>query len=227
MKISAMILTGGRSTRMGRDKAYLEFGSPAGNENADAAGRDSFLGHLIRELSEKEPECQDSFGCDAPGSSERVVLSELFLSAAHAGDYPDMGLRVVADEHRGIGPIEGILQGLYTAREEHLFVCAVDMPFVTRDMVLSLAKFICEDYDAYVFREGERIHPACAIYRRSVIPYAEQMISEGSYRLKDLLDRVRTRYVDIEEASCQTKRLMNINTPREYDEVVWTGESLI
>ncbi len=209
MNISAMILTGGRSERMGQDKARLSY------------DRESFLSHLVRELqgtsdsSASIPPCEKA---EADAYGNHTAITELFLSVAHEGDYEEMGQQLVADEHQGIGPIEGIRRGLGFAREEYLFVCAVDMPFVQRDMVFKLAQYIVPDYDAYVFREGEQIHPACAIYHRPVLACAEQMIREGRYRLRDLLNSVRTRYVDIDDTHFRSENLRNINTPQDYRE---------
>ncbi len=202
VNLSVMILTGGRSSRMKQDKALLEY------------GQDSFLGHLAGELF-KDPD-------PAPADGMHVTITEIFLSAAGSGDYAELGLPVIADENQNIGPIEGIRRGLGYAREEYLFVCAVDMPFIKRDMALRLAQFISPDYDAYVLREGERVHPACGIYHRSVGTCAERMIMQGRYRLRDLLNEVRTRYVDIDKCHFRSETLQNINTPEDYETVFHT-----
>ncbi len=191
MNISAMILTGGKSSRMGQDKARL------------IQNGESFLEHLIVEMA-------------VSASPGRTVITELFLSAAREGDYADTGLPVVPDEHQGIGPIEGIRRGLIFAREEYLFVCAVDMPFVRREMVDYLAGLVSPEYDAYVFREESRIYPVCAIYHRRVLLQIDKMIRESRYRLRDLLSRVRTRYVDAAGEIFGDHPFMNINTPEEY-----------
>ncbi len=213
MNISAMILAGGRSERMGQDKALLSY------------DRESFLSHLIRELQGTSDPSASILPCEKTedrACGNNTVITELFLSVAHEGDYAEMGLPLVVDENQGIGPIEGIRRGLSSAREEYLFVCAVDMPFVQRDMVFQLAQYIVPDYDAYVFREGEQIHPACAIYHRSVLACAEQMIREGRYRLRDLSGSVRTRYVEIADTHFRAESLRNINTPQEYRESLKT-----
>ena len=186
MDLSAAILAGGQSVRMGRDKAFLEL------------DRQRFIDHLIRELS---------------------GLGEVMISAAHKGDYAECGLRVAADEHRGIGPIEGIRQSLRFSACDHVFICAVDTPFVRKEMALYLAEFISSDYDAYVFRDEDRVHPLCGIYSRTALPVIRDMIAEGSYRLTDLLSRIRTKYVDIGTSCFGRETLRNINTPDDYHAV--------
>ena len=183
MDLIAVILAGGRSSRMGRDKALLEL-----NEQ-------KFIDHLVQELS----------GC-----------CKVMISAAHQDDYAGYGVPVIADETKDIGPIEGIRQALRSSVSEYVFVCAVDTPFVRKEMVQYLAEFISSDYDAFVFREGDRIHPHIGIYSRAALPVIEEMIGEKQYRLTKLLSRIRTKYVDIGTSCFDRKALRNINTPEDY-----------
>ena len=183
MDLIAVILAGGRSSRMGRDKALLEL-----NEQ-------KFIDHLVQELS----------GC-----------CKVMISAAHQDDYAGYGVPVIADETKGIGPIEGIRQALRSSVSEYVFVCAVDTPFVRKEMVQYLAEFISSDYDAFVFRDGDRIHPHIGIYSRAALPAIEEMIGEKQYRLTKLLSRIRTKYVDIGTSCFDRKVLRNINTPDDY-----------
>ena len=152
-------------------------------------------------------------------AGELSFCDEVFISTTLEYDYSEFGLKVVTDENHGIGPIEGIKQSLRHARSDYVFICAVDMPFVRREMVQYLAEFISSDYDAIVFRDGDRIHPLCGIYSRTVLPVAQEMISEGRYRLMDLLSRVRTKYADIDTGRFGSKSLLNINTPEDYLDV--------
>ena len=189
MNISAMILSGGKSSRMGQDKASLKW------------KQTTMLEHLAGELT-----------CDG--------ISEVFISVAKEGDYAKTGLRVCVDENRGIGPMEGIRRGLLIAREEYLFVCAVDMPYVTGKTALYLANLITPEYNAYVFREGGKIHPVCAVYHKSVLPEIETLIREENYKLSELLFRVHTLYADLDQSGLEKKNLMNVNTQEEYEKII-------
>lgn len=181
--LSAVILAGGQSVRMGRSKAFLML------------NRQHFIDHLLQEFS----------GC-----------CKVMISAAHPDDYSKYGVPVLADENQRIGPMEGIRQSLRFSGSDHVFVCAVDMPLVRREMMLYLAEFISSDYDAVVFCEEDRIHPLCGIYSKAVLPAIQDLIAEGTYRLSQLLSRVRTKYVDIGTSCFDRKCLRNINTPEDY-----------
>ncbi|MDE7268047.1 MAG: molybdenum cofactor guanylyltransferase, partial [Lachnospiraceae bacterium] len=157
MNISTGILAGGKSTRMGKNKALLTI-----NEKR-------FIDKIADEL----------------GS-----FSEAIISAAEKGTYEDMGLRVVYDEHEDIGPLEGIYQLLKAAEEEYIFICAADMPFVTKELVSYMQEFVCSDYDCYVLMDEDYIHPLCGIYSKKMLDQVRACIESGNYRLMKLLNGV-------------------------------------
>ena len=181
--LSAVILVGGHSSRMGRDKAFLRL------------ERQTFIAHLAQELS----------GC-----------REVFISTCEDRDYSDTGLKVLVDERQDFGPMEGIRQALRHASTNHVFVCAVDMPFIRRDMVEYLANRISSEDDACVFRDGERIHPLCGIYSSTALPFMERLMAAERHRMMELLLLMQTKYVDISSTGFARQMLSNINTPEDY-----------
>lgn len=186
MKLSTGILAGGKSTRMGQNKALLTISEKR------------FIDKIADEL----------------GS-----FSEVLISAAQKGVYEDAGYRVVYDEHKEIGPMEGIYQILRGAKEDYVFICAADMPFVTKDLVSYMAEFISSDYDCYVMMDEEHIHPLCAIYSKKILGVIEKQISEGCYRLMNILNNVRTKYIRLEYTCFDKKVVKNINTRQEYQKL--------
>ncbi|MCD8039214.1 MAG: molybdopterin-guanine dinucleotide biosynthesis protein MobB [Lachnospiraceae bacterium] len=187
MKISAGILAGGKSSRMGKNKALLTI------------NQRRFIDKIADEL----------------GS-----FSEVLISAADKGDYEDMGLEVVYDGHRDIGPIEGIYRILSAAKEEYVFICAADMPFITKELVQYMTEFVCSDYDCYVMEDDEHIHPLCGIYSKRMLDKVCACIESGDYRLMRLLDSVRTKYIKLEDTSFDKRVVKNINTRAQYRELV-------
>jgi len=186
MNISTGILAGGKSTRMGENKALL------------AINEKRFIDKIADEL----------------GSFSKVLIS-----AAQKGVYEDMGLRVVYDEHKDIGPLEGIYQILRAADEEYVFICAADMPFITKELVSYMTEFVCSDYDCYVLMDEEHIHPLCGIYSKKMLEQVRACIESGNYRLMKLLNEVRTKYIKLEYTSFDKKVVKNINTRAQYKEL--------
>nr|MCR5108400.1 molybdopterin-guanine dinucleotide biosynthesis protein B [Lachnospiraceae bacterium] len=186
IEISAGILSGGRSTRMGKNKALISINN------------ERIIDTLYREFSS---------------------FSEVIISANERGIYEEIGPRVVYDENRDIGPMEGIRRILCESQNEYVFICAADMPFVTADMVRYLAGYISSDHDCYVFYGKDHIEPLCAIYSKAVLPVIEELIVSGKYRLRDILDRVRTKYISLEYTCFDKRAVKNINTKEELIEI--------
>ncbi len=185
--ISVGILAGGRSSRMGMDKALIEY---RGN---------TFLGRLVKEFS---------------------GWKEITVSLADRGGItPPEGCRTVCDVHRDIGPMEGIRQVLKASSSEYVFVCAVDMPFLTADLAEYMTRFISSDYDCYVIRDSKHFQPLCAIYSKAALPLIDELISKGRYRLMDLLEGLRTKYISLEHTDFSEKQVSNVNTRQELSEM--------
>ena len=142
---------------------------------------------------------------------------ETCISAAAFGTYEYLGLPVVCDENREIGPIEGIRQVLLHTSCDYVFVCAGDMPFITGDLVRYMAEFISSDYDCYCMVDEDHVHPLCAVYSKKVLPVIEDLIRQGQYRLLQILRRVRTKYIRLESSCFDKKQLRNMNTREEYE----------
>lgn len=182
-RLSAGILAGGKSTRMGQNKALLQL-----NDSR-------FIDRISKELS---------------------GFSEVLLSAAEKGVYEGLGLQVVYDEHREIGPMEGIFQILKNASTEYVFICAADMPFLKKELVFYMAEHISSDFDCYCLVDEDHVHPLCAIYSKKVLPVIQELIEKGQYRLLNILNRVRTKYISLEYTCFDKKVVRNINTRDEY-----------
>src|SRR5205823_4648191 len=98
--LTAIVLAGGASSRMGRPKALLPFGA------------ETLIERVVRRL--------------AAGSSEVVVVSGPHLRLPPLPEE----VRIVTDEVPLQGPVGGIRYGLAAARTELGFVCGCDHPFL-------------------------------------------------------------------------------------------------
>ncbi|MCR5626579.1 MAG: molybdopterin-guanine dinucleotide biosynthesis protein B [Lachnospiraceae bacterium] len=146
-------------------------------------------------------------------------FDETLISANDRAPYEDTGCPVLPDEHKNIGPIEGLRQVIKAAGNEYVFVCACDMPFLSAELIEFVSEFISGDYDAYVIKSEDHIEPLCAIYSKAVLPVIEELIEKGEYRLRGILDRVRTKYISLKYTVFDEKVVKNINTKEELKEV--------
>ena len=185
--ISVGIVAGGKSSRMGEDKALIRIGN------------ERFIDRISKELG---------------------GFSEVIVSAGQNRSYEDLGFVTVYDENVGIGPVEGIRRILMNAKEEYVFVCAVDMPFIKKELVEFMAGYITPDCDCYVIADEDHIHPLCAIYKKSVLPVIEELIGEKEYRLREIFSRVATKYIGLDHTVFDKKIIRNINTKEDLSEAV-------
>lgn len=189
MELTIGILCGGKSSRMGQDKALLNTGAI------------TYIQHTVNKFSDS------SDIIISTNSTNHTVISDMFHK---------QNIRIVQDELSGYGPLEGLRQILRAAAAPYVFVCAVDMPNISLKAAQYVAQFISSDYDAYIFKDKEHIHPLCGIYSSSVLKKIDDLISKDEHRLRMLLDSVRTKYIDLSYSCLPDNLVDNINTPDDY-----------
>ncbi len=194
-ELAAIVLCGGESRRMGRPKAWLDFGA------------EKLLPRVVRLVGAV---ADPVVVVAAPGQDLPML--------------PD-GVTVARDAVSGRGPLQGLLAGLSALPSETQFAyaTATDAPFLNPGWITLLARTIGSDDLAIPYVDG-RHHPLAALYRvRSVRPAVELLLGTGRDRLLDLIDTVKTRVVRQEElksidAGCATLR--NVNSPAEYEQAL-------
>ncbi|NIO07372.1 MAG: NTP transferase domain-containing protein, partial [Deltaproteobacteria bacterium] len=151
---SAIILAGGKSSRMGRPKALLSFeGEP-------------LIVHIVRALGGLFAEI---VVVAAPGQE----LPPLRLGSGQA-----LPVNLVRDEVAYQGPVGGIYYGLTAASGEVSFVTSCDVPFVNPSLISYLTSQIPE-YDVVVPYWQERFQPLHAVYRNKVAPLLKAQLERG------------------------------------------------
>lgn len=141
---------------------------------------------------------------------KKAGAGQIILSVAKGdeGTYP---VRSVRDEIDGIGPIEGIRRLLMESQTEWVFVTAVDIEDVPSDAFDTLYSYLGNDIDAVVYGSPEgKLEPLFAFFRKTCLPEIEDLISCHEYRLRNIFEGVRTRYVPLKY------EIKNINEPSDY-----------
>ena len=91
-------------------------------------GEKTFIEHICEELS---------------------CFGELLISCRDPEKFSALGYATVTDERDGFGPLEGIRQLIRHAACDDIFICAVDMPFISKELVEFLWKKRIPDLTAY------------------------------------------------------------------------------
>jgi len=179
------VIAGGRSSRMGEDKAFLEFGHVTLLERALAAVR---------------------------------AVSESVAIVGEPAKFEKYGV-TVPDIFPGCGPLAGIHAALLHSTADSNLMLAVDMPFVSRELLAFLFE-VAENGDAVVTvpRVRNRTQPLCAVYRRDFAGVAEQALRAGKYKVDAAFSRSTVRVIEENElaaAGFAEKCFFNVNTPQD------------
>ena len=215
---AAVILSGGKSSRMGSPKALLLFdGEP-------------LVVHVTRTLSHLFPEV---VVVAAPGD-QFVELSSLLRSQSNELDQVNKPKKLnepkvtlIRDEVPHQGPVGGIYYGLRVAGGEFCFVTSCDVPFLNAALISYLLSQI-SDYDVVVPYWQERFQPLCAVYRKSVAPLLKEQLDRGELRPIFLYEKVRTRKITEEEVRRFDPKglsFFNMNSPEDYQAAVAVWEN--
>jgi molybdopterin-guanine dinucleotide biosynthesis protein A len=196
--VTGVVLAGGRSRRMGRDKALVRIG-----------GRT-----LVERVSET---LASACGRVIVAAGDMRALSVLALPA---------GTRVVADEVAHQGPLGGLATALAEMRTEWAFVAGVDMPFLREEVVRALWAELLRVERANPSRRfdvlmpvGEKgPEPLLALYRRSCRSAIREMLAVGERRVSALHSRVAVCEVPVgllQAADPELVSLVNVNTAED------------
>ncbi|HYU48136.1 MAG TPA: molybdenum cofactor guanylyltransferase [Terriglobales bacterium] len=179
------VLAGGTSSRMGADKAFLEFQGQTLLERALA------------------------------------LIGRVCPSAAIVGDparFSSYGA-VVEDVYTGCGPLAGIHAALTRSYAELNLMLAVDLPFVSEDL-LSYLFSVAEETSAVVTvpRTGKGFQPLCAVYRPEFATVADRALQAAKYKIDALFGGLSLRVIEqgeLEKAGFSERNFFNVNTPAD------------
>jgi molybdopterin-guanine dinucleotide biosynthesis protein A len=192
------IQAGGRSSRMGEDKAWLILDGRPMIERVLAAARpvaDRLA--IVINASSPHPEAYQQLAA----RWDVMLLHDLY-------------------EHRG--PLGGIHTALaHCAADEPALVLACDLPFLTAEFLALLCQLhqTAASDVTVPLDQSNRVQPLAAIYAGSCREIIAEMISRHQLRVDQLYSRVATRQVAFNEIAHlpnAERFFVNINTPEEY-----------
>jgi molybdopterin-guanine dinucleotide biosynthesis protein A len=165
------VLAGGRSSRMGSDKALLKLGDATLLERASAAvagtvGSAVIVGDPARYTRFGYPVIQDSFRGAGP-------LGGIHAALTHASAEKNLS--------------------------DWSLVVACDMPGLDSAWLLRLVAAIDNQSDAVVPESAGRPQPLCSLYRRTCLPAFEEALRNGRFKILDALARLRVARLEMDQ----------------------------
>jgi molybdopterin-guanine dinucleotide biosynthesis protein A len=196
MSEAAIVLCGGRSRRMGRDKGALPFGD------------ENMLERMVRIV----------------GSVTDEVVIVAREGQPVTGDFAGARSRpkIVRDPAEGLGPLAGIAAGLAAVSAERSFLCSCDLPLLEPAVVRFLFDLAHDHPIAVPFLAGHHL-PTAAIYHRDLLPLARSLLDQERRRPLFLIEAVAARIVTEDELRTVDPELssfLDCNTPESYKEAL-------
>lgn len=194
LSIGGIVLCGGKSSRMGQPKAWLQFG----NETA--------LQRVVRILSE----VVDPIVVVAGPNQDLPALPE--------------GVVIVRDPDEHLGPLAGIANGLAAIAPvaEAAYVTACDVPLLQGSFVRGVISRLGEA-ELAVPVEGGFHHPLAGVYRTSLSEKACGLVKAGRLRPLFLIEQSNAVTIPVDELRAidpNLDSLKNMNTPEDYEQLL-------
>lgn len=197
MNVEAFILIGGRSTRLGRDKALVKIGDTTLAERALITVREAGIASKI---------------CFVAGSVMQFSIEATRLDAPFVFDIIEGG-----------GPLGGLHAALANATAEWVFLLACDFPLITSELIRVLYGKLSSEFGAVVPEQSDgRLQPLYAFYNvKTARVVVDEIISKPrvSPPMREVIAQLNPRIVRPDEYMPSTTSAANyfINVNTEED----------
>lgn len=201
-KLNGLVLAGGKSSRMGREKALIAYhGLPQGR----------FCYQMLNAV------CEHVY---LSGRAEQLAEPEF---QASLGDLP-----MLTDDYAEIGPLSGLLTAMEQVPGCAWLVLACDMPLVDAAVIQALMAARNPDRLVTVFepfrnQSGSRIEPLCAVYEPACLLHFRNALERGNtglrFLLRDFEERGELQTARLPKSdSSGNSPLLSINTMVDYEQ---------
>lgn len=189
IEVSGVVLAGGLSRRLGRDKAV---------EPIDGV---PMIGRIISRLSEVSQQT-----VVVVNNAGRVAALPLPASAKTAVDiYTDKG------------SLGGIFTGLSAADGEWAFAVSCDMPFLNTKLLAHMLS-LREGFDIVVPVIDGRPEPTHALYNKACLPYMRRRLEADELKITGFFEEVRVFYLaeaELDRLDPDRLSFFNVNTQED------------
>lgn len=218
---TCVILAGGKSSRMGRDKTLLPFGGFATltHYGAHKFGRifeRVFVSSKFEKFNPPLPLIKDA-------DAEEISRSNL-NAASNKNDTTTNSAQISAQDTSNLSepafsPMLALYSILRNFPNESVFIIPVDMPFVSEECVRELYKFTGE-YDMVIAADESHTHSLCGFFSGDLADAAGELFAAGEHKIGLLRDRCRCKIVKF----AREDEFFNINYQADYEQALKEGK---
>lgn len=218
---TCVILAGGKSSRMGRDKTLLPFG---GFATLTHYGAHKF-GRIFERVfvSSKFEKFDPSLPIVKDVDAEEISRSNLSV-ASDKNDTTTNSAQISAQDTANLSepafsPMLALYSILKNFPNESVFIVPADMPFVSEECVRELYKFTGE-YDMVIAADESHTHSLCGFFSGDLADAAGELFAAGEHKIGLLRDRCRCKIVKFANAD----EFFNINYQADYEQALKEGK---
>ncbi len=198
MSITAVLLAGGQSKRMGKDKAFLKY---KGN---------TFLKTILKEIQDFVDEIILSIN-----KPEDLYRDEItFLNKP---------VKFIKDIDKFGGPLNAVVSCANEIETDSFFLLTCDTPLF-KGKIIPYFQSILEDYDCIIPVINGKYQPINTIYKKNTLEIAKDIyFNQRKNSLFAWIDKLNVKYVYEEEIKIIDKALgsyFSVNTPEQYQKLL-------
>jgi len=198
LPLTAIVLAGGQSSRMGRDKALIEIqGSP-----------------LIRQVCRVAQSCASQVYVVTPWPERYQEVLQETPGIELVREVP------LAGETKPHGPLVGFAQGLALVQTEWVLLLACDLPRLSTEVLQAWVGQLVERTNdtvsiALLPHSPKGWEPLCGFYRRQCLPLLTEYINQGGRSFQGWLAQHPVQELSL----INRDSLFNCNTPTDLEQL--------
>lgn len=188
-EIAAIVLAGGKSSRMGQDKALIKLGDRP----------------LLNQICTLAQEC-----------ATQVYVVTPWIEK-YQGIIPH-GCQLVPEKKDSLGPVGGFILGLQYVKQEWVLLLACDLPLLTASVVKQWCLYLPTVYSetlALLPKSSKGWEPLCGFYRLSCLPSLTTYWEGGGKSFQSWLSTQTVQELPIRDQQI----LFNCNTPEDLNKI--------
>lgn len=226
MNLTGIILAGGRSSRLGFNKAEIKIGE---------------IPLFINQIFKLSHFCDEILICTSEENLEILAKELKLLKKYHkhfkslSGEIRLPAITLITDDMsfkslstpKESSPILGIYTGLVNSKNFYSFVAGFDMPFISYNLLSNVIN-ITENrksgpegrMDIVSIKTAKGFEALCSIYSKNCINIIRKNLEEKNYKISDIFPGLNTRIItqeELESLDIDELNFFNINTSKDYE----------
>ena len=188
---SCIILCGGQSRRMGRDKGSMIIQDKP------------MIKHILSTLNHQIDEA-----IIVLNDKTRIGRYSEFINPEEYS----YTITFLEDKIKNKGPMPGIMTGLEQIKSDYALILPCDSPYVSENYIKTIFSEFDENYQAIVPFHDEQnklktSEPLHSIYTKNIIPEIEELVNEDVLHIKGLIEKIDVKFVLIDNKKIEKKRI--------------------